>query len=219
VTRTRIAVAATALALAAAGPAPATEPNDAVWTGRCGILAVSDPTYRYGTAGAFDGEVHAALLVTSGTPEHNPVSAVVTCTVYVNGILQTSATGTGSGYVAVQGRIGYPAQPDDTVDLCTSVTTTDQHGQTKSGTACQPVAESRLPSTTVSDLTHEVAHQFVNSATCGTLQRLYPYDFGGLLDVTQDGDVYLSGALVWDCPPYDERGTSAVYLHLVAGTP
>ena len=213
--RTRIALAAAALALAAAGTAPATEPNDANWTGKCGILAYSEPTYRIGTAYSYEGEVHAALALWSETPEHNPVSATVTCTVNVNGLPQVSIPGTGSGYVALHGRVQYSAGPDDVVDLCTTVDTTDPHGQKKWTITCAPVEGSRMPSESVTDLKQEAAHLVVNPAACGVLQSLFPFEYDGLR-VGFDGDVYVSAARVWDCPPYDQGGTANVYLHVIA---
>jgi hypothetical protein len=138
------------------------------------------------------GALYSATVLYSTTPGDNPVSADVTCSWYVNGVLQDAVTFPGTGVVLDRYLVWYEAQITDTVTVCTSVDFTSN---------ADPTQTSCLPNTDPIDLVVG-ASGAVDPTLCPILASRSPGLFGGVVQITPTGDTYVLGNFFWDCPPY-----------------
>lgn len=187
----------------AAAPAAADPPADAAMLGECGFASMQDQ----GPGGwTHTGEVEAAVVAYSPTPAHNPVSiSTLTCVLQVNGVAVVTLTRPGAGPLAVVEPtvVTYEAGPFDVVELCTIVEVVDAHGQAQTlvegcGAAAPPV----FPPQPVTDLLG-YTWSIVDPIVCVQFQALAPLPPNDLVLIDGEGDIYVSGWLFWDCPPYE----------------
>jgi hypothetical protein len=209
VKRALLAVVVTALAGLVAPAAHAAA--DSTYQGGCSYAAASR-NVSFGSLdppGVHTGVLASATVVHSPAPADNPVSAVVTCTVEVDG--QTRATASFAGTVVVAGmqRISFPVAAGESVAWCETVDYTSD--ATPTTTVCTD-AEPPVPQAVI-DLVNNII-DLLNQTTglwqldptiCALLTTLAPTaNSTGLADIRPDGDTWLFGGKVWDCPPYDD---------------
>ncbi|HVF03867.1 MAG TPA: hypothetical protein VNA20_03425 [Frankiaceae bacterium] len=130
------------------------------------------------------GSTYQGVLV--GYIVHADPSAVsIRCYVTVNGVPQSGAdTGTGSGttFATAQRDIEFTAGDTDIVRVCAQYTSSHV-----SGTTCAFYAPTRVPR----------VWPVVDPPLCAVLMEV---PIGGTIG--SDGDVYVGGKRVYDCPPY-----------------
>jgi hypothetical protein len=178
------------------------------------------------------GPVAAAALPPPADPLANPVSLTVICTLHVEfgPTPDPAITASGSGTVVAAvapTAVSYNATDLDTVAVCTTAVLTDAHGATytysqsdnngmwyqgdgggcdgahclEAGPDCSyEIALVLL----VLDQVWPVAYTAtgaIDDATCSQLPALSP-GVPGVVDVAPDGDTYVGGEFVADCPPY-----------------
>lgn len=87
---------------------------------------------------------------------------------------------------------------DDVIQICTVL----QYGPTPVE-SCSGVASSlQVPPQEVVDLLDTLLAGFVDPLLCPVLRTVAPVVVNTLLVVDTQGDVYVNGALFYDCPPY-----------------
>ena len=184
--------------------APAAHANhDYYHHGACSYHAVRDGTNGSGTR--WDGEVHLAVVAAdkrtwAPTGEHFTVE----CVMYVNGVQPGTVvlSESGTGAVAKVAQLTYYAGPDDGVDFCTRVTTDDDVIRTCGEAVGRPL----LPPAVQEQV--DAALSLADSTTCLALLAL---DGGPAdqppVDIRGDGDLYVAGEWIWDCPPLPASGT------------
>lgn len=181
----RAALAALTLCAAVAQPAAAHEPS--TYEGGCGFESV---TQEYaGGENRFAGIAYAAVAVYS--PGHgNPVSATVTCEVTVDGVVQPTATvsGSGTGLVVAAGPIAFAVDWDSQVAMCETVDFTSD--ATPTVRVCEEPPRIVIPPSEypqVISLLLELFNEHVDPAICEQT----------------GGDLWVGDVFVWDCPPYE----------------
>lgn len=195
----RALLAALVLALAPAVPAGASHATamdgQVLWTGDgwggyCRLHAVAEET----TTGGQDTYTGSAAGVGW---ELQPVGNVdVHCIVKVNGsVVQDVSDGQTTGVDTAAGQVTFTASDTDTVELCVGL------GGGHGGSVCASVTRRPVPSQAVEDVVFGLTH-VADSILCPVLRSLSP-GVPGLVDVTFEGDVYVLGAPVHDCPPYN----------------
>lgn len=161
-------------------PAPA-EPASQI-KGGCGGSFTTDVLAGQGQAtGVID---IAAVVYSTGTVDHNPVTATVTCYVTVNGTAQPEAmvSATGRTVVLGGGAATYTsASPDDDIRMCTSVEFSDA---TPASTTCDQL-------TTLD-----------RGAACTVALRIDDLETGVGVRIGWDGDLWIFEDKYLDCPPY-----------------
>ncbi|HVF04066.1 MAG TPA: hypothetical protein VNA20_04435 [Frankiaceae bacterium] len=186
-----LSLAAIACTLAAP-PASAAPPNDAQYAGGC-------HAYAYDDAGPGLNLVVGALAVAySPTPGHNDVTITsLTCTIKINSVVLPPpyvATTVGPVAVLPPTTKPIPATMTDIIEVCEAATTVDAHFQSKSFQVCRYASTLSVPP-------QEVKH-LVDPPLCAFLAMFAPIQFGTYLLIDTQGDVYVNGTLVYDCPPY-----------------
>ncbi|HVF05339.1 MAG TPA: hypothetical protein VNA20_10890 [Frankiaceae bacterium] len=189
----RVAAIACGTALVFATPAQAGTTH----TGRCGLR----PHHLDVTTATFSAFLYAVVAVQSADATGNPVGATVTCELRVAGRLAAAARGTGAGVVAVLDHVWFGAAEDEELVLCTVVDFADA---TPTATECVPWTTPQVPPQVVWDTLEDALDQVwpvVDPPVCAALASLAPGD--GPVVINAQGDVYVAGEPVWDCPPYD----------------
>lgn len=187
------------LGLLAAGSPPA-QAYPSEHLGECHMIATDDPG---GGTNEFVGLMVAVVAVYDTANVANPVSAYVTCSVRVNGVTHDNLTGIGTTTVVVGGIVGFTARPVDVVQVCTEVYYTD--GTMPSPPDCRTAARAGVTPQPVLSLA-EFAKRTADPAVCLVLPIVR--GIPGLLETDPEGDVYLLGSRIYDCPPYE--GTAIV---------
>jgi hypothetical protein len=185
----RIAALAVGCLLLTTGPGAAhATPYEEGPTGQpCGVTATTDPTAE---AGIRVGEVHGGPLVSLAT-------GTLVCTVRVNGVAGPEARAHGGAPVVVVGPqpVSYAASSGDVVTICTSFEY--DLGWTVYRTAGGWTIDPNAPCDPVVDehggAAGEAARQYADPLACPVLSQA-----GG-----GEGDVWLAGRQIKDCPPYD----------------
>lgn len=138
-----------------------------------------------------------------GFVAHEPSPVSIACRVTVNDIVRDGTSpGAGVGYAYTGGTVRFPAGEYDVVKVCAYYTST--HG---SGTSCNVVQIVEVPPQVVYD-TVDAAYPvrpIVDPPLCAALQSLQG-TWGGPplhVDINSQGDVWVNGMPVYDCPPYD----------------
>ena len=134
-------------------------------------------------------------------------TVTVRCVIVVNGVEAAStAPGTPTETVAVTaGRISYTARDIDVVHLCPVVTT--RHGEEwrcwySPPPPPPPLLEWLLDAAyDTYDTVNDLVIEHVDPRVCPALADLSPGTPPVFIDA--EGDVYVNGEPVWDCPPYD----------------
>lgn len=190
-----LALAAGALLSASAPPALAAD--DSRHYGNCGFTSSQDATMTQQS-----GEIHAAVVVYSAT-HGNVVNATVTCEIRVDGVPAASASGSGSGVIAFAEPLSYAAESDQYVELCTIVDYTSDW--TPTTVDCPGAMTLEFPPTLewppqwITDVQNLIWYT-VDPYVCEALKLAAPG--AGPVAIDGQGDVYLYGELVYDCPPY-----------------
>ncbi|HVF05338.1 MAG TPA: hypothetical protein VNA20_10885 [Frankiaceae bacterium] len=195
----RLLAAALAAPLAAALAGPATAAGS-THDGRCEFQPFNQNEV---TGSGFGGFLYAAVTLRSDDVAANPVTATVTCSLVVDGHTAAQRAATGTGAVVV---IGYDTPPwGDRFEVCTVVDFADA---TPTATECVPWEPEQIPPQVVVEEVGEaldrisnLVWRLVDPILCPLLASLAPVD--GPLVINEQGDVYLDGEPVWDCPPYD----------------
>jgi hypothetical protein len=192
--RLLIALAVVAAALGLATPASAG--TDSRYRGGCSFTTeeVAPGDYR----GVLDIEV---LVFSIRSPTDNPVSATVTCRLYLNDAELPDLSLTASGTVAVAGarEVTYEAGPWDLVHICTIVDYTSD--DTPTSEECWHTGAELIPPEVIEilDVLGENVFPVLDENLCPELAaRAGTY---GPVTIEEDGDVYVAGEWFWDCPP------------------
>lgn len=165
--------------------APPASAGSATYHGGCGFDAAAVGS------GLLHGAMYAAVVVREAQlamerrTTESPVSADVTCDLLVNGVPTRTKTFSGTTVIAGATPLAYYQDEDDEVVLCTTVDYTSINAPTV--THC---AESNADPTATPD-----------PVLCPVLAASAP-GVPGTVDIDETGDVYLTGELWWDCPPY-----------------
>ena len=203
-----IVVGAMALGAPIAQAAPPTSVD-------CGFNSVAQETAT-GGQDTFTGAAYGYIVGAQGE-----TAVSVKCVVKVNGAgVSETTVGTGSVVATSQGQVTYTADDDDDVDLC-AVWTTSTH----SGEACGDATTTQIPPQAVIDLLISIAEQidaalapifqalsdaevqFVDPLLCPVLIAIRGIvNIPGVIEINDQGDVFLLAEPFWDCPPYDLFG-------------
>ena len=157
-----------------------------------------------------------------GTVDHAGGGTVsITCTVEVNGTpVSSTPTGTGTdGRAATAARVTYAAGDTDKVELCAIATA---HTPPQTYKTCFETTRTQIPPQEVIDLLidlfdqidaalaqlfdslNDVIEEFVDGPLCAELkEHAGTYTVGGsTVVITDEGDIYVDGEFIWNCPPY-----------------
>lgn len=192
----RLVTLLAAVALAAGLPAPAAHAA-ATHAGECHLVAVSHPTVT--GQDMWEGVVYAHVAVYGD----DVVSATVTCRVVVNGATVRAFSGSGTGVIAFAVHAWFVADRTSTVVLCTDVDYLSDPTPTSS--QCSGASVGQIPPQEVYDLAGfvidlaEVVKETADPYVCLALKLLPNV---GPVTTGPDGDVYVNGARVYDCPSY-----------------
>ena len=162
---------------------------------------------------AFDCAFRVSQLDVSSQPDmfavgfvaHGDASAVsITCSIRVDGVtVQETPTGTGVGAAVTGGRLGW-WWFGGTVEGCATATVAGHPAATR----CRPFASMQVPPQEVIDVlndavdvVNDVFVDHVDPVLCDVLADVD--EPPGPVVVTEQGDVYVLGEPMWDCPPYD----------------
>ena len=184
------------------GAPPAFAADQSYREGGCGFRTVG-----MGGSGTWDGEMHADVVLWSRT-HGNVVAATVTCEVRVNATVVASASGSGHGVVAFARPLTFAAGDDDVVSMCTVVDF--RSDATPNSVDCgEAVAYQFPPQWVLAYLDYAVgaysqAGMALDPVACQALRALAPG--AGEVTVNDQGDVFVAGEPLWDCPPYDIFG-------------
>ena len=122
-------LAAAIVGLCAVAPLPMAHADGPGWVGGCRISTVNDttPDETLGGQNVWNGQVNIA--VAASTP--GATISAASCTIKVNGGTEsTILTATAAGPIAVgAGRATFTAAVEDTVEICTHVTTSSNGAQ------------------------------------------------------------------------------------------
>lgn len=174
------------------------------YAGGCDAQVTADSTAGQDM---YSGMLRALAVVYSGDPARNPVSATIRCEVRVNGAPASGGVLTASGTTVLAGAaaVTYAASETQFVQVCETV---DFPGFTTQ--SCHGVAPVQLPPQEITDafdnavaIVESLVVDFVDPVVCSVLPQL-----AGVTDpvtVEPDGDVYLLGDPIWECPPYDSQ--------------
>lgn len=194
--------AVAAVLLAPVAPAQA-DPNPSL-TGGCGATSVSDGGDDDQTT--WQGEVSAYALAThSQAGVLAPTKFIeVECYVRKNGSYQgTVLYARGMGVAAAASEYVYQADPNDVIEICTIIDRNNDNAWCDFVTTIPLVPEAVQQAVDdVVDPVEEIRQQWVDPATCPILAIGWGAGVPGLLDITWEGDVYVGGEFVYDCPPY-----------------
>lgn len=171
--------------------------------GGCGFVAVNDttPGGLQGGANAHNGVVFMAVATLAGSP------ATVQCQLKVNTVVVAGnpvlGPTTGNDVVVDARTFRYIAAPGSVVEMCTIVTI-----GSLTQTSCVTAADTPVVPTPVYDLlvaTLNTVLALVDPVLCNVLVTVRPIVnplLAPTIDLAADGDVFVNGAKVYDCPPY-----------------
>lgn len=173
-----------------------------------------------GSSNAIAGqEIHEGVMVlalVATGPAGSPTTATVdipdptapisgACEIRINGVSQgliAQASGTGVAF-AVE-RYTYTASDTDFVEICTHASVRGE-----SSVECVPAMNEPIPPQAVVDALFAIGNLIApllwdaaNPVICPVLISLGPGLDSTVVRIGPDGDVYLFGALLHDCPPY-----------------
>lgn len=143
-----------------------------------------------GVTGDSFGGVLAGVIVHPG-----PVS--LRCRVTVNGVTQGQAAASGDGVAVPAAEVSFTADDYAVVRVCADYTSTDG-----SGTTCITIGMTQnLPHVDYPPGLMALIWRVVDPPICEVLKLLAPGT--PPVFVNSQGDVYVDGEPLWDCPPYD----------------
>jgi hypothetical protein len=212
-----------ALATTFVTPATAAEPTTPP-DQTCSFTSVTDPSPEAGENAQF-GYIDGGPILQNGT---------ITCTIQVGGAFHSSAnngasasaTGTNGFTYLPPTLVSYSSPPLTPVYLCTQFTDTDNVtwywddipgdwttdpnsdcGLAISGGTSDPIFDPVFELIdTIFDLLTQVEKDVIDPVVCPALALLDDIvpDVAGVLEIQDDGDLYVAGEFIWDCPPYVE---------------
>ena len=145
--------------------------------------------------GAVEGSATAEEF---DAPTGSPVS--IRCGIRVNGTeVASSPTASGAGAASTAGRVTFAADETDVVEVCAFVTTVGGNH-----VRCTAVTSASSPPQEVKDAggaAEQFGREFLDPAMCpffATIAGTY-----GPVTINAQGDVFVNGQPVLDCPPYD----------------
>ena len=197
---------AVALLVALVPPAEAHPAYD--YVGGCGLAASSDGTNSAQTE--WHGEIHAAVVATEtsmGTPVALPVR--VDCELRAGTAPRAGLAASGTGVAGGAVTFTFHADPDEVFTFCETVTVAgEQHQECAEVTTIPLVPEPLVPEP-LEEFLREIEPHVPGEAFCDSVaaQSGGPLDQLPVFDIRSDGDVYVLGAWIWDCPPYGTSGT------------
>ena len=227
----RLLLAVAALALVPATTSYAgSEPLPVVSTGCDYTVAVQDPNDATRLTGVLYGSVVVADLPSRDGAGGNPSTVTLTCSIQSASYRHYdpddfTATGSGvNGAVVAPAAFSVPAPADGPLGVCERVDVTDANGthtywrHSQNGTWAQsdfwPTCSGAPQCLALGSNCNgflalvEWAAQYgvdlsgvADGTLCPYLAAQSP-GVPGVVDVTADGDVYIAGEWVWDCPPY-----------------
>ena len=184
----------------------------------CSFAAITDPTAEPGT---FTGVLSGGPLVITDSTTNLPGSGTLTCHIQVNVADHTgtgpSVSGHGTGVVtAGPGEVSLTAGADDNIYVCMEFTDDSTgttyywdpvHGtwSTSNRGPCGLAGVAQQLMCTVGSFTCAVYQAFkrdnLDPLVCPILWSLAP-GVPGVVDIGADGDLYVGGSYLYDCPPY-----------------
>jgi hypothetical protein len=200
---------------------PAAQASHANYTGGCRFATVNDttPDGTLGGQNTWNGQVNVVVVATDpATGAPTPANITATCEIQVNGVGQGVAlTATGIGFAANAGTLQYVSADGDVVEVCTEVTLDSDPPvrtcvtATRTQIVPQPVIDALILVIDTLDALLVQIFDLINSILIGLdpticTNLLVPLGPGvaGVVDILPDGDVYILGEFIWDCPPYVE---------------
>lgn len=186
---TLLATLVTAAAFAA--PAEAAPPQ---YAGGCRLDHFEQETQGGDQRG---GTLHFAIaLYDAADVTDNPVSADVHCELTVDGVV-VGATPTEHVTVAGAGhaQVVYNAHVDSYVRVCTVVENWSEGSPDIRD--CPEPQHFQIPPQEVLDPLNAI----LDGTVCPAIASLAP-GMPGVVDVTPQGDVFVAGDKIWDCPPF-----------------
>lgn len=144
------------------------------------------------------GDSNGTLAGYAVTPEAGGGS--FSCRLVVNGVDVAASTPTRGERVFVSaGSVAWSAHADDDIQVCAHVDWDDGHPPYR---ACDRYVTNQIPPQEVVDLVNAIVSPFDDFfLPCLLFSSLTP-GVPGVLDVTSEGDVFVAGEWLWDCPPY-----------------
>ena len=192
-----------ALALAALAPPAQAHPAHH-YKGGCGFFTLSDGTDSPQTQ--WDGEIDVVAVATdavTGSPAAVPIR--VDCELRINNATPGTVVFTASGTAVAAGadRFTFHADPDDVVTMCDHVTVAGAAHQ-----ECGDATTTPLVPQPVQDLLDSEGPGPGPDGICHQIAALAggPLDQPPVLDIRTDGDIYVNGEWIWECPPYGSSG-------------
>lgn len=211
--RTTVLAALAAVTLAALPAAPAHAAPSAEGL-TCGYAFLANPAGPEGTQLAeLDG---GPIVVADGSDlTANPMSVTLTCTLQVGwvnrahaGADAASASASGTTVVTLPPTVvAFRLEPEwETVFVCTELTINDFHGVTHHlywDHEAEVFSTSDAVICAYPDLGPEPGPEpWPDPLVCPVFVGLPP-GVPGVIEVRADGDVYVAGTFLWDCPPYE----------------
>lgn len=164
--------------------------------GECHMIAVRD---TLAGPNAYYGVIVGVIAVYDTANVANPTNANVSCYVRVNGVpYGDSVVASGTGIILFPTTTSFDARPTDHVEVCTEIYYYDG---SPPFAACRTAA--RIAGGAVFGPVAVVKYT-IDPVLCQVLAIVRGVP--GVLETDPEGDVYLTGNRIYDCPPYE--GTS-----------
>ena len=169
----------------------------ATYQGGCGFVAVNDtsPGGLQGGANAHNGVVFLAVGTLAAT------TVTVDCRLRINGVLGAPVLSmNGMNAIVNAATFRYIAAAGSVVEMCTSVTANPM--------VCVTATDAPVVPSPASDLIVAVLDtvlRLVDPVLCTVLMAVRPIInplLAPTIDLAADGDIFVNGAKVYDCPPY-----------------
>lgn len=161
--------------------------------GGCRYQGATDPN----VTGQYTHEGVAHLILVGDAGE----SITGRCVIRVNGSVRAATDWAfGTTVVTSAGRVTFTQSPGEIAQVCTQFSSREGTGE-----FCEGVTETQIPPQEVYDLADSVVravvYDRVNPTICPFLAGLAGE--WSLVEIAPEGDVYLLGDKLWDCPLYD----------------
>jgi hypothetical protein len=155
------------------------------WNARCDVATATDPTGAVAQEDVFTGELAGYAVAYRPADPASLVDVTLTCSIFVRDQPRGSVTERGLGAVVAAREVQYTSVSEtDWLTICTKVAfssfTVEQ---------CEGVGTRSAP---IDDLG-------LDPLVCGLLAPLEGLNVAELVKV-QNGDLYVAGLKLWDCP-------------------
>ena len=133
-----------------------------------------------------------------GVVAHDDAAVSIRCYFELNGAtLSTTQTVTGDGAAVVVDRLSYYGDTTTGLSLCAKATVAGHPDAVR----CRPFRVIQVPPQEVIDLVNDAFVDHVDPLLCDVLADVD--EPPGPVVVDEEGDLYVLGEPMWDCPPYD----------------